>query len=341
MIIGVRNNWVKMKLLFVFTGGTIGSTFDGRFISPDGKKPYKLIEAYRKKYGFDDVFDVVEPYTCLSENNTGGTIKKLADCVEDGSKGDYDGIIVTHGTDTLQYSAAALGYVLGSDCIPVVLASSNYPVEDSRANGIDNMHGAVEFIKSQRKRGVWISYKNPNENVKIHRASRLLAGCAFSDRIDSIMNSYYGCFGDDFKFYMNPLFCEKNDEILPLSAKGMDDCCKKIMRVVPFPGMRYPEIACGVKYILHESYHSGTTDTVSKEARRFFAEAAEKKVEVFLTGVSNEAAYSSTKYFKELNIHPVINGAPPAMLMKLRLAVSSNKNPAEIMNKSLAGDIVI
>lgn len=330
-----------MKLLFVFTGGTIGSTLKKGYISPDNKKPYMLIDECEKKYGLNVDYDIIEPYTMLSENNNGITVKTLAECVLKYACDNYDGIVVTHGTDTLQYSAAALGYVLGCNSIPVVLVSSNYPIDDNRANGVENLYGAIEFIKTQPKGGAWVSYKNRGENVKIHRATRLAAGSAFSDRTDSIMNSYYGSFSDDFKFVINPYYYEKADEILPLSVGGLDENSRNIMRIVPYTGMKYPEISNEVKYILHESYHSGTIDTVSNEAKRFFAETKEKNVKVFLTGVSSEAAYESTKAFNELDIFPLANAAPPAMLVKLWFAVSMKQNPMDIMNKSLCGDLIV
>ncbi len=40
-----------MKILFVFTGGTIGSTLQGGFITPTQGAPYLLLERYREKYG--------------------------------------------------------------------------------------------------------------------------------------------------------------------------------------------------------------------------------------------------------------------------------------------------
>ena len=56
-----------MKILFVFTGGTIGSTlsFSG-IIAPEAKKSYKIIKAYSDKYTLDFDYDLIEPYTELS-----------------------------------------------------------------------------------------------------------------------------------------------------------------------------------------------------------------------------------------------------------------------------------
>ena len=122
----------------------------------------------------------------------------------------YDGIIVTHGTDTLPYSAAALSYALGNDCIPVCIVSSNYPISDERANGIDNLHGAIRLMESGYTTGetgnddkdagihcgVFVSYRNHDGVIYIHRASRLLETAAFQPLRDAaVFNGVYIDYG--------------------------------------------------------------------------------------------------------------------------------------------------
>ena len=111
-----------MKILVIFTGGTIGSEASGEYISIDGIKPYKLLQMYADTYhdeARDVMFDTESPYTVLSENADGNTFKKLFDAVSQGVDAGYDGIIVTHGSDTLQYGAAVAAYAAGCDSIPV------------------------------------------------------------------------------------------------------------------------------------------------------------------------------------------------------------------------------
>ena len=127
-----------MRILTVFTGGTIGSSLSKGAISPN----------------------TVAPYTVLSENLSAEYLEKLRSCVEDNLNSGYDGIVVTHGTDTLQYSAAYLDLTLGLIETPVVLVSSNYPLPYSRANGLENFAAAVDFIRSKQGRGVFVSYLN-------------------------------------------------------------------------------------------------------------------------------------------------------------------------------------
>lgn len=96
-----------MKILVVFTGGTIGSTENEGYISPDSEKSYRLINMFkdRAEGKYPDIdFEIQSPYQMLSENNTCENLRKLASFFLSVDYNQYDGIIVTHGTDTLQYT---------------------------------------------------------------------------------------------------------------------------------------------------------------------------------------------------------------------------------------------
>lgn len=330
-----------MKLLFVFTGGTIGSTQKGDVISADKSKSYKIINAYKKKYGINFDYEVTEPYTELSENNTGIHIKMLADCIKTQINNDYDGIVVTHGTDTLQYSAAAIGYTLGLDSIPVCFVAANAPIESPISNALDNLHGAIRFIEKKSGRGVFVVYRNSaSKVVLVHRATRLLESKAYSDEAISILNTPYGYFDNEFNFTHNPEYSEKSDEITPLSCDNLSQINENALVIPAYPGMRYPEIPDGVKYIIVNTYHSGTLDTKSENARAFFLNAKTKDVTVFATGIYDGPQYASAKCFEELGITPIMNLSPVVAYVKLWLIDSMGKKPSDIIGKSLSGDII-
>lgn len=50
-----------MKILVVFTGGTIGCVRKGEVLSPDNEQKYMLTQMYLDRYGDVD-FDTAEPY---------------------------------------------------------------------------------------------------------------------------------------------------------------------------------------------------------------------------------------------------------------------------------------
>ena len=330
-----------MKLLFVFTGGTIGSTQIGNVISADSEKSYKIIDEYSKRYGIDFEYDVTEPYTELSENNSGMHIKRLVTCVKESLNKNYDGIIVTHGSDTLQYSAAAIGYCVGLNSLPICVVAANSPIENVNSNAMDNLHGAINFIKQGGGKGVFVVYRNSkSKTVCVHRSTRLIASKAYSDDVSSVCGIAYGCFDDDFRFVKNSEYCEKEDEITPLDISSFEEISREIMIINSYPAMVYPKICDGVKYVLLNSYHSGTVNTKSQSLVDFLNEARAKNVKVYVTGISDGAQYSSTQAFKKLGIIPIKNLSPISAYIKLWLLTSIKENPTELLNLSICGDIV-
>ena len=71
-----------MKILVVFTGGTIGSCYNDGVISPDSSTRYKLIEMYKQNGGYAE-FDTISPYTVLSENLNGEYFNLLYNSVKE------------------------------------------------------------------------------------------------------------------------------------------------------------------------------------------------------------------------------------------------------------------
>ena len=284
-----------MRILTVFTGGTIGSSLSKGAISPNAENAFLLLKLYREKYGAAE-FDTVAPYTVLSENLSAEYLEKLRSCVEDNLNSGYDGIVVTHGTDTLQYSAAYLDLTLGLIETPVVLVSSNYPLPYSRANGLENFAAAVDFIRSKQGRGVFVSYLNRGDaGAAIHRGAEVLPHQPFDDRIFSLFDNIYGTVISG-EFVKNPDYRERERARLSGKLSG------RVIFLRPYVGMTYPEIPGDTKAVLLEGWHSGTLPTAHSELREFCKKAKERGVPVYLTGSMPGFEYESKRLFDSLGI---------------------------------------
>lgn len=324
-----------MKILVVFTGGTIGSCVSDGWISPDDSTKYLLIEKYRKITGDDTGFDTVNPYTILSENLSAENINALIECVRE-NKDKYDGIIVTHGSDTLQYSASALAYSIGCECNPVVIVASNYPIDDDRANGVSNFISAVEFIKSQKGKGVYISYKNKNELTAIHTATRTVCHREADDEVFSIDNEPFAFFDGEIRLnenyqtsdYSEPVknaFFSKNSGILVISA---------------LPGEAYNyDLSC-YKAVIFRPYHSGTLNTSSDEIKSFCKRAKERGIPVFVINAPDGVTYESSKEYDRLGINVLPMCSFPAIYMKLWLLGSNDNLSEETVLKAVAQEFL-
>ena len=287
-----------MKILVIFTGGTIGSTVSGEYISTDGKKPYIILDKYNKEFPNSIEWHTESPYTILSENATIDTYRMLAKSVKAGLSKDYDGIIVTHGSDTLQYSAAFLSLILGDDVAPVMLVSSNYVLEDERANGMDNFGAAVDFIINQRGRGVFVPYKNVGEEVKVHRGKLLMPHVPYSDYLYSLSESYY----EKEAPYAEPDY----------EAKDMG-----IVVVHAMPGFSYPRLTKEVRAVLLQAYHGGTFCVADENFRAFVKEAQELGIPVNLVGANPETDYDSCKEYEKMGIKVLKHLSPIYAYMRL------------------------
>lgn len=325
-----------MQISIIFTGGTIGSRLHENGIGTDTNAPRELLLRYREESGDRTVFHTTAPYTLLSENLEFSHVAQLTNAIKDELQR-TDGVIVTHGTDTLPYTAVALSYTLGLTSKPVVLVSSNYILSDTRANGVENFRAAVQFLREiQNAHGVYVSYKNPGEPVRILRAARLLPHLAPTEAVHSL-GGVIATVQDD---RLMPTPCsEKGDEIPPFSVENFKKGGGRVLFLRAHPNMIYPSLNANVKAVLFETYHSGTLPTATKELQAFAKKAMQKGVPVFAASMTGEEAYESTNAYESLGIIPLPPLSPVAAYLKLCLTIACGLNPQQTLLRPLGGDL--
>lgn len=175
----------KSKILVVLTGGTIGSRVSGTTIDISDNSQYCLIEEYKKLNEpiMEQVeLETVEPYTILSENTTLNVWTQLCAYLATIDYSQYQGIIITHGTDTYSYTAAMLGTLYDSVMpLPMVLVASNYAIGEPMSNGLSNFKNAVSFINQS-----WCHDKHPAKCIDMMYAG---VYCIYEDRF-GVSNVY-------------------------------------------------------------------------------------------------------------------------------------------------------
>lgn len=289
-----------MKIAVIFTGGTIGTVIKGNWMSTDESAKYALISNYKKIDG-ETEFVCFSPYTILSENLSAKELNLLQKEVKERLSENFDGIIVTHGTDTLHYTAAALGMAFTGCRIPVILVSSDYPLEDERANGNRNFEAAVAFIKSKKAAGVFVSYKNTGEEkTNIHIPSEML-------RHGELTADIYPITGKPFAEYSQGITLLHGNSVVPQKSLGIVEYADSpgILVIDSHPGDSFEYSLNGIKAVIINPYHSATLDTANEKLRIFCAKANKNNVPVFVTGVRSEICYESTKAFESIGIRPL------------------------------------
>jgi len=127
------------KVTLLYTGGTIGSRLD--YVSGGVKaltKAEELLAEVPELSGIVEL-DVKQIMSVFSEDMTYAEWKKIAeevvDAVDNGSKG----VIITHGTDTMHYTASALSFMLHNLNVPIVLTGAQRSSDRGSSDAFMNL----------------------------------------------------------------------------------------------------------------------------------------------------------------------------------------------------------
>ena len=139
------------RLLIIYTGGTVGMALNrsgGLVPMQFGRLDRKMPELTRLPFRLE-LLSLPEPID--SSNVTPADWLFLAQLIGR-HYADFDGFVVLHGTDTMAYSAAALGYILEHLGKPVVFTGAQVPVGANRSDAQRNLITALEIAAARHPR---------------------------------------------------------------------------------------------------------------------------------------------------------------------------------------------
>ncbi|WP_049983116.1 Glu-tRNA(Gln) amidotransferase subunit GatD [Halorubrum sp. BV1] len=157
----------------ISTGGTIASTVDYRtgavtaqFDAEDVLRAVPDL-AGRANYRGRVVANI------LSENMDPSIWRELATAVREEIESGADGVVVMHGTDTMQYSASALSFVLDSP-VPVVFTGSQRSADRPSSDNVMNAVCAVEAAKAAHAETLVCMHATQSDDAcALHRGTRV------------------------------------------------------------------------------------------------------------------------------------------------------------------------
>lgn len=164
------------RVMIVNTGGTIASRIDYR---TGGVKPALTASdlvsivpeiAEKANVSTEVLMQVV------SENMTPAHWTAIARKVDELFRKGFDGIVITHGTDTMGYTAAALSFALQNPPAPVVLVGAQRSSDRPSSDAALNLLTAVEVAAWAPFAEVVVAMHgwHGDDNVLIHRGTRVV-----------------------------------------------------------------------------------------------------------------------------------------------------------------------
>jgi L-asparaginase len=212
------------------------------------------------------------PMNILSENMTAARWRELIFHLRTLPLGGKDGLIVTHGTDTLAYTACLLSLFFSAPALPVLLVSANRPPADPASNGPANFAAAIAAINEKIPPGVYVVYRNSDGKTYIHSGAELLQCPCGSEDFFSLF--YGGAAGDPLAeirdsrllYFKTPparpaMRFGNRAILLPGDgfAENFNGDFAEVLSILPYVGLNYDRYRIdGADAVLHGLYHSST-----------------------------------------------------------------------------------
>ncbi len=133
------------KITLIATGGTIGSKVDyetggAHFLT----KPEELLYLVPELSGIADL-EIRNLMSIASEDMTCAEWGKMAKETADALRGGARGVVITHGTDTMHYTSAALSFMLQGLNAPVVITGAQRSSDRGSSDAFMNLACAARI----------------------------------------------------------------------------------------------------------------------------------------------------------------------------------------------------
>ena len=329
---------MKKHILLLTTGGTIASAPGEKGLEPQCSgvmsRELQQLELYYRI--------TVEDVMCLDSSNISPLQwQQIARIVYRHQNG-FDGIVISHGTDTMAYTASAVTFMLPGVQVPVVFTGSQVPLADVLSDGPDNLRSAFAMAASGVP-GVFLAFDR-----------RIMLGCrAVKVRASDFaafesINSRYAGLISSRGLVLDP-------RVLPPAGNPpalLDSICNDVFLLKLTPGLS-PDIfsaliTMGYKGIVMEAFGLGGINVLGSGLSGI-RKAVEHGISVVVTtqclyDSSDLRVYQVGNRLLELGVIQGRDMTSEAAMTKLMWALGQGMSQAEIADlfqKSLAGEITV
>jgi glutamyl-tRNA(Gln) amidotransferase subunit D len=191
------------KIALISTGGTIASKIDyrtgGVHAALSADELYATVPELANHASIDPEVLMSEYSENLRPEHWTRIAEKVAEKIKTGS---YRGIVISHGTDTMHYTAAALSFALQNLPVPVVLVGAQRSSDRPSSDAPLNLLGATIFAAESKYAGIFVAMHagTSDDTIACHVGTRVRKNhTSRRDAFESID--------------MNPVAVVKNNEI--------------------------------------------------------------------------------------------------------------------------------
>lgn len=315
------------NILMISTGGTIASINKGKGLAP-GLNSRELVEYL----SLDRNKVIIDTLDLMSIDSTDIQVEdwlKISNAIKN-NYSDYDGFVITHGTDTLAYTACAISYLIQNSKKPIVLTGAQKSIFSDITDAKLNLTDSITYVCDDRSRDVNIVFngkviagtRGRKEKTKSYDAFTSLnypvLATVHDDKIIRYLHHDYG--KDEVKFY------DKLDDSIFL------------LKLIP---TIEPELLSYIfkkyKTVIVESYGVGGIPSYLVDAFKVELEEDRKLNIVITTQVPMEGSdisvYEVGRRLDDLNIMESFDMTLEATVVKLMWAMAESKGDFDKLKK--------
>jgi len=328
----------KKKILLLTTGGTIASMPGG-----EGLEPHRSDVMERELEQLRTYYEIsVRDVMCLDSSNMRPEEWQVIARTVFENRLDYDGIVISHGTDTMAYTASAVTYMLPNIDRPVVFTGSQLPLADMLSDGPDNLRTAFAMAAAGYP-GVFLAFDR-----KVMRGCRAVKVRASGFSAFESVNAKYVAVVSNRGLVVN-------ERILPVRsgpAELRTEISKNVFLLKLTPGLN-PAIfdmlaAMGYKGIVVEAFGLGGVNVLHKGLRGIHR-AVEDGISVVITtqclyDSANLEVYQVGTKLLELGVIQGRDMTSEAAMTKLMWGLGQGLDPEAItalFARDLAGEVTL
>lgn len=339
------------NVLLIYTGGTIGMVENAetgalepfnfshlRSNMPEIKRLNFNVETYL----FDPPID--------SSDMSPSIWEQIVHVIED-HYGEYDGFVILHGTDTMAYTASALGLMLDNLTKPVILTGSQLPIGKLRTDGKENLITALEIAADKDAVGrpvvPELCVYMQNLLMRGNRTTKINA-----DNFSAFTSPNYPYLGEaGLNIRYNEQSILKPDYDKPVHFNYAMDFHVVILKL--FPGISEAVVQAhltipGLKGVVLETYGTGNS-LIDSWFTDLLHDTIERDIVVVnvtqcLYGGVEMHRYENGQRLEKLGVVSGHDITTEAALAKLMILFGEGKTPAEVsrlMSVSLRGELTV